>query len=331
MFEPTPDLAANDGPVHIGFLMMPDYTMITFANAVAVLRMANRKGQQELYRWSVLTMDGHAVRSSDGLELKPDYSVADAAGLDLLFVCGGYKIEHQCAEPVLDYLRQVARRNIPVGAMCTGSYLLAAAGLLDGYRCTIHWENLSSLRERFPQLTVTSTLFVLDRNRLTCSGGVSSMDMFLSIVARLHGAKLVQEISEQFTTERVRTEEDTQRVPLRYLIGVNQPKLMDAVVLMEANIEEPLSLDDMASYLLISRRQLERLFQKNLHCSPSRYYLELRLNRARQLLLQTNMPIIDVAISCGFSTSPHFSKCYSGQYGKPPRAERTAPALVASM
>jgi len=331
MFEPNQDLAANDGPVHIGFLMMPHYTLITFANAVAVLRMANLKAQQELYRWSVLTMDGQAVCSSDGLELKPDSSVADSEALHMLFVCGGYKIENQSAEPVLDYLRAMSRQNIPMGAMCTGAYLLAAAGLLNGYRCTIHWENLSSLRERFPQITATSTLFVLDRNRLTCSGGVSSMDMFLSIVSRLHGAKLVQEISEQFTHERVRTEEDSQRVPLRYLIGVNQPKLMDAVVLMEANIEEPLSLDDMASYLTVSRRQLERLFQKNLHCSPSRYYLELRLNRARQLLLQTSMPIIDVAISCGFSTSPHFSKCYSGQYGKPPRAERTAPALVGSM
>jgi len=331
MFEPSQDLAANDGPVHIGFLMMPHYTLITFANAVAVLRMANLKAQQELYRWSVLTMDGQAVCSSDGLELKPDCSVAESEALHMLFVCGGYKIEHQSAEPVLDYLRCMSRQHIPMGGMCTGAYLLAAAGLLNGYRCTIHWENLSSLRERFPQITATSSLFVLDRNRLTCSGGVSSMDMFLSIVSRLHGAKLVQEISEQFAHERVRTEEDAQRVPLRYLIGVNQPKLMDAVVLMEANIEEPLSLDDMASYLTVSRRQLERLFQKNLHCSPSRYYLELRLNRARQLLLQTSMPIIDVAISCGFSTSPHFSKCYSGQYGKPPRAERIAPALVGSM
>lgn len=331
MFDPSPALTANDGPVHIGFLMMPDYTMITFANAVAALRMANRKGQQEFYRWSVLTMDGSAVTSSDGLELKPDSSVAETDELHILFVCGGYKIEEQCAEPVLDYLRHMARRNIPIGGMCTGSYLLAKAGLLDGYRCTIHWENLSSFREQFPQLAVTSSLFVLDRNRLTCSGGVSSMDMILSIVSRLHGPKLVQEISEQFAHERVRTEADAQRVPLRYLIGLNQPKLMDAVVLMEANIEEPLSLDDMANYLAISRRQLERLFQKNLNYSPSRYYLELRLNRARQLLLQTNMPIIDVAISCGFSTSPHFSKCYSGQYGKPPRSERMAPALVGCM
>lgn len=317
--------SAGDRPVHIGFLMMPDYTMITFANAVAALRMANRQSGREFYRWSVLTMDGLAVSSSDGLELKPDGGAAEADTQDILFVCGGYTIENHCHQPVLDLLRRLARKNVPLGAFCTGTYLLAQAGLLDGYRCTIHWENVPSLREKFPRLAVTSNLFVVDRDRYTCSGGASSMDLMLNIVSSIHGHKLVQEISDQFTHERVRTEKDSQRVPLKHLVGVNQPKLVDAVILMEANIEEPLSLDDVAGYLDISRRQLERLFQKNLNCSPSRYYLELRLNRARLLLLQTNMPIIDVAISCGFSTSPHFSKCYSGQYGKPPRSERNAP------
>jgi transcriptional regulator GlxA family with amidase domain len=134
----------------------------------------------------------------------------------------------------------------------------------------------------------------------------------------------VQEISEQFTCERVRTEEDAQRMPLQYLVGANQPKLVDAVALMEANIEEPLPLDDVAAYVGISRRQLERLFDRYLHCAPSRYYLELRLYRARLLLLQTNIPIIEVAVSCGFSTAPHFSKCYHDFYGKPPRDARLA-------
>jgi transcriptional regulator GlxA family with amidase domain len=120
----------------------------------------------------------------------------------------------------------------------------------------------------------------------------------------------------------VRTERDAQRAPLQYLIGASQPKLVDAVAMMEANIEEPLSLDDVASYVGISRRQLERLFDKYLHCAPSRYYLELRLYRARLLLLQTNMSVVEVAVSCGFSTAPHFSKCYSEFYGKPPRDER---------
>ena len=324
MSDVTVSPAANDSPVHVGFLMIPDYTMITFANAIAVLRMANRQSGRELYRWSTLTMDGQPVCSSDGLELKPGSSVAAVGPLDILMVCGGYHIETECSKPIMAALRGFAKKNVPLGALCTGTYVLAAAGLLDGYRCTIHWENLSSLQEQFPRLQVTSNLFVIDRDRYTCSGGVSSIDLMLNLVASIHGHQLVQEISEQFTYERVRSEKDAQRVPLHYLIGASQPKLVDAVTLMEANIEEPLGLDEMASYVGISRLQLERLFQKHLHCAPSRYYLELRLHRARLLLLQTSMPVIDVAISCGFSTAPHFSKCYSEHYGKPPRDERRA-------
>lgn len=311
-------------PMHIGFLMVAEYTMITLANAIAVLRAANRESGQELFRWSVLTLDGNAVFSSDYLELKPDGGLELVATLDCLMVCGGERIERHCDEPLLEALRVVAKRQIPLGGLCTGSFVLASAGLLEGYRCTVHWENMVGMQEKFPDLQVTSRLFVIDRDRYSCSGGVSSMDLMLNIISGMHGNKLVQKVSELLMYERVRTERDAQRVPLQHLIGASQPKLIDAVALMEANIEEPLSLDEVAEYVSISRRQLERLFHKYLHCAPSRYYLELRLHRARLLLLQTGMPVIDVAISCGFSTAPHFSKCYSELYGKPPRDERRA-------
>jgi len=311
-------------PVHIGFLMLPEYTLSTFANAVAVLRMANRQSGRELYRWSTLTLYGQPVSSSSNIELVFDGTVDTVAPIDIFMVCGGYSIEKHCTTELLSTLRAFAKEKVPLGALCTGTFALAAAGLLEGYRCTIHWENLPSLREKFPRLLISSSLFVIDRDRYTCSGGISSIDLMLNLVSKIHGHALVQEISEQFTCERVRTEEDVQRMPLRYLVGANQPKLVDAVALMEANIEEPLSLDDVAAYVGISRRQLERLFDKYLHCAPSRYYLELRLYRARLLLLQTNIPIIEVAVSCGFSTAPHFSKCYSDLYGKPPRDVRLA-------
>ena len=178
------------------------------------------------------------------------------------------------------------------------------------------------MREEFPKLQLSSSLFAIDRDRYTCSGGISSIDLMLNLIASIHGHQLVQQISEQFTCDRVRTEKDAQRAPLQYLIGASQPRLVDAVTLMESNIEEPLTLDEVANYVGISRRQLERLFNRYLHCAPSRYYLELRLSKARLLLLQTSIPVIDVAISCGFSTAPHFSKCYSDLYGKPPSNER---------
>jgi transcriptional regulator GlxA family with amidase domain len=310
--------------LHVSFLMLPEYTLSAFSNAIGILRMANRLTDRALYTWSVHSLDGQSVISSAGLELTIDGSLADATDANILMVCGGYSVKKYCNKLLTDGLRKIAKRKIPIGGIDTGTYALAVAGLLDGYRCTIHWENLSSLREEFPRLEITSSLFVIDRDRYTCSGGISSIDLMLNLIASIHGHQLVQEISEQFTCDRVRTEKDAQRAPLKYLIGASQPRLVDAVTLMESNIEEPLTLDEVADYVGISRRQLERLFNRYLHCAPSRYYLELRLSRARLLLLQTSIAVIDVAISCGFSTAPHFSKCYSDLYGKPPSAERHA-------
>ncbi len=310
--------------LHVSFLMLPEYTLSAFSNAIGILRMANRLTDRALYTWSVHSFDGQSVISSAGLELTIDGSLADATDANILMVCGGYSVKKYCNKLLTDGLRKIAKRKIPLGGIDTGTYALAVAGLLDGYRCTIHWENLSSLREEFPRLEITSSLFVIDRDRYTCSGGISSIDLMLNLIASIHGHQLVQEISEQFTCDRVRTEKDAQRAPLKYLIGASQPRLVDAVTLMESNIEEPLTLDEVADYVGISRRQLERLFNRYLHCAPSRYYLELRLSRARLLLLQTSIAVIDVAISCGFSTAPHFSKCYSDLYGKPPSAERRA-------
>ena len=310
--------------LHVSFLILPEYTLSAFSNAIGILRMANRLTDRALYTWSVHSLDGQSVISSAGLELTIDGSLADATDANVLMVCGGYSVKKYCNKLLTDGLRKIAKRKIPIGGIDTGTYALAVAGLLDGYRCTIHWENLSSLREEFPRLEITSSLFVIDRDRYTCSGGISSIDLMLNLIASIHGHQLVQEISEQFTCDRVRTEKDAQRAPLKYLIGASQPRLVDAVTLMESNIEEPLTLDEVADYVGISRRQLERLFNRYLHCAPSRYYLELRLSRARLLLLQTSIAVIDVAISCGFSTAPHFSKCYSDLYGKPPSAERRA-------
>ena len=310
--------------LNIGFLLMPEYTLSTFANAVGILRMANHISGRELYRWSTYSFTGEPVISSSGLEIRPDGALDSASELKILMVCGGYNIKQYCTKTLSDRLRGFAKSKIPLGALCTGTYALAKAGLLDGYRCTIHWENLASMREEFPKLQLSSNLFAIDRDRYTCSGGISSIDLMLNLIASIHGHQLVQQISEQFTCDRVRTEKDAQRAPLQYLIGASQPRLVDAVTLMESNVEEPLTLDEVANYVGISRRQLERLFNRYLHCAPSRYYLELRLSRARLLLLQTSIPVIDVAISCGFSTAPHFSRCYSELYGKPPSNERRA-------
>lgn len=309
-------------PAHYGFLLVPDFSMIAFSCALEPLRMANYLSGRELYRHTCYSLDGQTVSASNGLPLTPNRVLGVTESLDGLFVCGGINIDRAASRELLQLLRKLANQKIILGGICTGTYLLARAGLLDGYRCTIHWENLASLRENFPQLVISSELFELDRNRYTCSGGTAPMDMMLQLITRQHGQTLAASISEEFVCERIRGRHDRQRVPLRLRLGTSQPKLVEAVALMEANLEEPMSPDELARHVGLSRRQLERLFQKYLNYVPTRYYLELRLHRARQLLLQTSMSIVDVAFACGFVSAPHFSKCYRDYFGIPPRDER---------
>ena len=306
----------------IGFLLLDNFTLISLASAVEPLRMANQLSGKELYRWHTLTHDGLPVAASDGLQITPDAAMYNAPALDTVIVCGGIDIQHNVRREHVSWLQVQARQGRQLGGVCTGSWALAKAGLLDGFDCSVHWECLASMQEAFPRAAITTRLFSIDRNRHTSSGGTAPMDMMLHLIGQQHGRELVAGISEMFIYERIRNEQDHQRVPLKHMLGSNQPKLQEIVALMEANLEEPIDLDELACFVDISRRQLERLFQKYLNCSPSRYYLKLRLIRARQLLKQTSMSIIEVASVCGFVSTPHFSKCYREFFGIPPRDER---------
>lgn len=316
--------SGNDSakPIRLGFLLVPTYSMIAFASAVEPLRMANRLSSRELYQWRTYTVDGEPVEASNGLQIRPDAAISEAAGLDTLFVCSGLEVERGCDRNTLSWLKRLGQQRINFGALCTGSHILARAGLLDGYRCTLHWENIASMREAFPRVVVSYELFEIDRDRYTSAGGTAPLDMMLNLITRQVGADVAIAISEAFACERIRGRHDRQRIPLQLRLGTSQPKLIETVSIMESNIEEPISLDELARHVGVSRRQLERLFQKHLHCVPTRYYLELRLARARQLLLQTSISIVDVAFACGFVSAPHFSKCYRDYYGIPPREER---------
>ena len=310
--------------IRYAFLQVPNYSLITFSSTVAALRGANYISGEDLYEWDIITMSGQPVTASVGFEVGPTKHAEEInlKQYEALVICGGTYVDRVIEKRLLNFLRKAATTHVNIGSICTGSYLLAMAGLLDGYKCTIHWENLASMREEFPNILMTSNLFSVDRDRFTCSGGSSSLDMMLQIIGQQQGPELAVAVSEMFIMERIRDHHDTQRIPLRLHLGSSQPKLIEAVALMEANLEETISLDDLSQYVGVSRRQLERLFQKHLKCVPSRYYLELRLNRARQLLLQTNLSIIDVSLVCGFVSAPHFSKCYRDFFGIPPREER---------
>jgi transcriptional regulator GlxA family with amidase domain len=317
-----PESSAPVKMQNIGFLLLDNFTMIALASAVEPLRMANQLSGKELYTWHTLSEEGQQVSASDGINITPDASMTDPLNLDTIIVVGGVNITRSYTRRQIAWLQRMARRGCNIGAICTGAYALADAGLLDGYDCSAHWECIASLQEKFPKVRCTNHLFVLDRNRMTSSGGTVPMDMMLNMIQRDYGYQLTSGISEMFICDRVRNHADYQRVPLRYVLGTTQPKLVEAVSLMEANLEETIELDELAGYVGLSRRQLERLFQKHLQCSPSKYYLKLRLLRARQLLKQTSMSIIEIASACGFVSTPHFSKCYREHIGIPPREER---------
>lgn len=315
-------IASREAVAHIGFYLVPQFSLIAFSSAIEVLRMANQLSAQTLYRWTLSSSDGEAVSCSNGLSLSVGHSARTHERYDAVFVCGGLNIHRLQDEPGIQWMKQLDKQGAVLGALCTGTYLLARAELLNDYRCTIHWENLAAAREEFPHLVMSPELYEIDRNRYTCAGGSAPMDMMLSEIRALHGADLATRISEQYMCERIRDKNDRQRIPLIQRIGASQPKLAEAVSLMEANIEEPMTLDELSHHVNLSRRQLERLFQRYLHCVPTRYYLELRLERARQLLLQSSMPIVDIALACGFVSAPHFSKCYRDTFSLPPRDER---------
>lgn len=295
------------------------------SSAVEPLRMANRLSGQSVYSWRTIGETGEDVLASDGLSVNAEYSIDDPdvfGDLDIIIVCGGRRIDESTTERVLRWLRKADKHGIALGAVCTGSYVLAKAGLLDGYRCSVHWENIASLADLFPNVNVSRSVYTIDRNRYTSSGGTAPVDMILHLVRRQLGGDVSAGVAEQFVYERVRQSADQQRVPLRHTVGNQSEKLIIAVELMEANIREPVSQTELASYTGLSRRQLQRIFQRYLMTTPSRHYLQIRLLRARELLHQTSMSLVEIASLTGFVSSSHFSKSYKEFYGYAPSAER---------
>ena len=305
-----------------GFLLLPQFSMLAFSAAVEPLRAATRLSGQHLYDWKILTTDGRPIHSSSRMQLLPDASLAAGGRLDFLIVVAGLEIQRLRDPAVTAALRRRARSGCRLGALSTGSYLLAWAGLLQGYRCTVHWENLDAFREDFPDLDVTGELFEVDGPRLTCSGGTASMDMILSLIGEDHGRDLAAQVAEQFIHERIRDTHDHQRMSLQGRLGISHPKLLQVIAMMEDHLEDPMARAELARRAGLSTRQLERLFRRYLGRTPTRYYLELRLHRARALLTQTSMSILNVALACGFVSASHFSKCYREFFHKMPREER---------
>ncbi len=268
----SPDRTASLS--HFAFMPLPNFTMIAFTNAIEVLRMANYLTGQPLYRWSIVSPDGGPVTASNGLSV--DTGPVECVGQpDIVFVVGGIDVQRETTPEHLVALRRFARLGSVLGSLCTGTYALARAGLLAGYACAIHWENMSALKEEFPDTRFLKELFVVDRDRVTCTGGVAPLDMMLNLIAARVGTARVTQIAEQFIVEHVRDTNAQQRMPLVARLGSANKSLFEVISLMENNIEEPLSREELARLAGMSQRQLQRLFREHLGMTPTHYYLTL--------------------------------------------------------
>lgn len=322
--DPRRDTGVEVRAERFVFLLLEHFTLIAFAGAVEPLRLANLMAGRALYDWSTVSAGGAPVTASNGVAVQVDGPLGELGRDAIIIVVGGVDVKTAITRPILTWLRREARRVAAVGAVCTGAQAIAQAGLLDGRRCTIHWENRDSFEEDFPEIELSPNIYVIDQNRYTAAGGTASTDLLLKLIARRHGTDLANMVADQMIHTQIRTDKDEQRLSIPTRIGVRHPKLSTVVQMMEDNIEEPISPALLATDVGMSTRQLERLFRRYLNRSPKRYYMELRLKKARNLLLQTDMSVINVALACGFASPSHFSKCYRALYKTTPYRERGA-------
>ncbi len=313
---------------HIGFIVPDGFSMIAFSNAIEAFRMANYVRQQELYHLSVAGLVGSHSLASNNIAVIHTAQMHELLTCDLVFVCGGFDLNRLNNHSLRMWLQRLAQKNIPLGGICTGAYALADAGLMNNYQASIHWENMLTAKEKFKYVQFNLNIYTIDKDRYTCSGGSAPLDLCINIIRLHHNRKLSEEIAEQFTLSVLRKEDELQHIPLPVQNNNGYNYVVEALVLMDSNLEDPLPIHELAQLLSISVRQLERWFNAYFSKPPQQYYTELRLQHAKRLLQQTHMSIMDVALACGFSNPSSFSKAYRLQFQKTPRQSRHHFALI---
>lgn len=310
-------------PQHIVFALVEDFTHIAFSCAVEPLRIANFIAGKDLYRWSFLSEDGQTAKSSNGSRTLVHGSFDSVPACDRLFVLSGLGMRNHITKPLTAMLRRERYRGRPIGALCSASWILAHLGFLDGRRAAIHWDYHDSFAETFPKVTLVRNVFVADEKYLTASGGTATADLMLHLIELDHGADLSTAVADQMVYSSAREASAEQRVSIQSRMGMRNVHLSSAIRRMKDRIEDPISPATIAAEIGISTRQLERLFGQHLNTSPKKYYMQLRLDRARHLLIQTESSIIDVAYACGFESPGHFSRVYRSAFGVTPMAQRS--------
>jgi len=312
--------AAATGPLTIALLVLPQASILEVASALDPLRNANRHLGHEAYRWRVVSPDGAPVALTCGLSLPASGPPAAALGADALIVIAGYRLNDVATRPLIRELRRIAPRFALVGGVDAGPWVMARAGLLDGYRATVHWEDQEDLAAAHPEIEVVPDRFVIDRNRVTIGGAAPAADFMLHLIRARHGAALARQVTNSFlTVEQAGT--DPQVAPARRDPGLD-PRVAAAVRRMEARIDSPETVAETAAAVGLSPRRLETLFRLAFGATPGAHGLSLRLQAARRMLTDTAHPLADVALRTGFSGPATLNRAFRRAFGHPPGALR---------
>lgn len=308
---------------HFVFVLVEEFSHLAFSCAVEPLRIANLVSGREIYRWSFVSEQGEQAVCSNGSVTLVHHGFADVPKSDQLFVLSGIHMRNHVTRPLLALLRREKARGTSVGALCSGAWVLAEAGFLDGMEAAIHWEYHDSFMEAFPEVNLVRSVFVADEKHMTASGGTATADLMLHLIERDHGYDLSVAVADQMVYNAVRNATAEQRVSLQSRNGMRNRHLARAIQIMHERLDDPVSPSVIAEDVGISTRQLERLFGKYLNASPKKYFMEMRLERARNLLVQTESSVTEVALACGFESPGHFSRVYRAAFGITPMLQRS--------
>ncbi|MFT2098035.1 GlxA family transcriptional regulator [Marinomonas sp. 2405UD66-6] len=312
----------KNGPQKIYFLLVPGFSLFGLTSMLAPLRHANRTSNETLYEWYLLSEHGGMISSSDEIEIHCNSSISAVDKCNMLVICSGTQPHTVLTPGILAFIRKQSQYGADIGCQDTGAYIAAAAGILDGYRVTTHWENYASTVEHYPKVNFVQELLVIDRKRFSCPGALSGLDMMLHLISSQHTNELATSVADELVYTQQRSHTDPQRRSLQIRLNSRNANLIEAVQLMERNIEEPLLISDLVDHLEISSRELERLFKKHLQQTPKAFYRQLRLEKARWMLQQTHDSITAISTACGFSSLSHFTRSYQQLFMKKPSQER---------
>lgn len=308
----------------IGFLLVPNFALMSFASAAEPLRAANLIAGTEIYEATYLSVDGREVTNSSGLSVDCADLATFGVSCHTIFVCaGGGPRNWASVEPAHATLRRLARQGVRIGGISSGAYVLAAAGLLDNRDFTIHWEHAEVLREAFPHLIPRHARFVFDRDRVTCAGGIAPLDMMHAMIAERMGSHFARRVSDWFLHSIVAEPDAPQRGSAPERFGTHHPALLVVLEKMEASIERPLGRREMSKLAGVSMRHLDRLFLENMRMGFLETYRNIRLDHGRRLLEQSPLSISEVAFATGFSSAGHFSRTFKARFGLTPNSLRS--------